>query len=473
MPFLRNTPILRYALITLFSSLVWMYMSITNSANGSTFVMPNLAEMIRLALEFGDIEAVVGQRHYTGAPVLQWDQHFSVSHETPVFHAYGFGGSGLTLAPSVAEYIASQVGEQVLSDHSPITDSSGIVILGAGYIGIFTALEIRRFFNRNNKPHIPVRVVAQAYPKGITEIMSDKSEPTRADNYSSMTAGGWVMPVSIEPLANKTLWCSLVQRAQELWLNSSQTPPLNIATHVTQSLVFYDQTSNKTVMEDKSGIRVVNEVCPLNLYPEHPFQGSFYSLSYSGSAISPLHFDQVVAFDNVIQTDTISVLQHMTKRLSEEGVELVQTEALMDSFEQLSQHFNTGSKTIVINASGHGACSIFGCKPSSPIRGDLVLLKIPTEQLTEQMKEISRYGFWSGGSNYVFLRYTLDGQWMEVVLGGSFIKGDHDLSIRPKTIHRIVSFWLDFFHKGPENKGDSIQKDALIKSVLKRALPQH
>ena len=65
MPFLRNTPILRYALITLFSSLVWMYMSITNSANGSTFVMPNLAEMIRLALEFGDIEAVVGPVSYT------------------------------------------------------------------------------------------------------------------------------------------------------------------------------------------------------------------------------------------------------------------------------------------------------------------------------------------------------------------------------------------------------------------------
>ncbi len=271
MPFLRNTPVLRYALITLFASLIWMYMSITSSAIGSAFVMPNLAEMIRLALEFGDIEAVVGQRHYTGAPVLQWDLHFSASHEIPVFHAYGFGGSGLTLAPSVAEYIASQIGEQVLSDHSPITDSSEIVIFGAGYIGIFTALEIRRFFNRHNKPHIPVRVVAQAYPKGITDIMPDKSEPTREDN---------------------------------------------------------------------SGIQTVNEVCPLNLYPEYPFHNTFVGWNYNGNAQNLLNFDQVVAFDNVIQTDTVSVLKYITEQLSTEGVELIQTEAMI-SFNNSSQPTKT------------------------------------------------------------------------------------------------------------------------------------
>ena len=466
MPLSRHLPILRYSLTVILTSMLWMSMKTVAHEQESAFIMPNLAEMIVLALDHGEVNAITGQRHFTGPPVLQWEKDLSNKRHTSIFHAYGFGGSGLTLAPSVAEYIASQVELQIHDDHRRNEDSSEIVILGAGYIGIFAALEINHRLNHNREHKIPIRVVAQAYPKGITEINPDKTEPVWKDNYSSMTAGGWVMPVSIEPLKNRKLWCELVQRAQTLWHSYTRTPPLNTATHITQSLVFYDQLSNAAPLEDKSGIRTVNAECPSDLYPEHSFKSRFYGWEISGDNVNPLHFDQVVAFDNVIQTDTVSVLQYMTQQLSAEGVELIQTEAMIDSFEQLQHFFGKNQKTIVINASGHGAHSVFHNKPSTPVRGDLVVLRIPTEQLTDPMKEVSHYGFWAGGCHYVFLRYSLDGKWMEVVLGGTFIKDDHDLMSRPETIQHIVTFWLDFFHHTSTDEDSHTERDALVNRVL-------
>ncbi len=125
----------------------------------------------------------------------------------------------------------------------------------------------------------------------------------------------------------------------------------------------------------------------------------------------------------------------------------------------------------MINASGHGANSIFHSETSIQVRGDLVILRVPIERLTDHMRKISQYGFWAGGSHYVFLRYSLDGKWMEVVLGGTFIKKAHDLLIRPETIRRIVSFWPDFFHKAPASENDIAQKETLISSVVSKASP--
>ena len=346
------------------------------------------------------------------------------------------------------------------------------MIFGAGYLGIFTALELKRFLDRNNCDSVPLTVIAQAYPKGISSIDSRKREPVRQDNYTSMTAGGWIMPVSIEPLEDQNLWCQLVKRSQALWKSYAETTPLKTATHITKSLVFYDKRYNSADMEDKSGIKAINQSCSFNIYPETQSHNTFYSLGYSDQKQTPRHFDHVINFSNVIQTHTVSVLKLMTQKLIDKKVKLIQTNTQIESYDQLSHYVNKSRQTFIINASGHGAHNVFGCKPSTPIRGDIVLLKIPVKDITNHIKKVSDYSFWAGGTNYVFFRYSLDGNWLEVVLGGSFIKGDSSLVTRPETVRRITSFWLDFFHQHPESKQAHQQKNDLVRKMLDKALKE-
>ena len=351
-----------------------------------------------------------------------------------------------------------------------------VIVLGAGYIGVFTAMSLRMLLDEQGKKHIPVRVLAQAFPKGISTIKPGFREPEPADNYSSQVSGGWVMPVSIKPLKDQeggtTLWCSLVRKAQSFWSSKIEDPVLSKAVHKTQSLVFYDKLADEEKPKDKSGVREVNELCPkVDLYPEHKFRVSFYALPVTHSSDQqtshPLYFDEVETFDNVIQVDTVSVLLDFTKKLIDANVELIQTTKPIANWAELSQYFRA-NRTIIVNASGNGACDIFGCAQSQPIRGDLVIIRLPTSKLTEKMREASKYGFWAGGSHYVFLRYSLDGQWLEVVLGGTFLEDDHDLTVNPGTVSHIVTFWLNFFHSGSGTNVYHEESSQLVERVMKK-----
>ena len=128
----------------------------------------------------------------------------------------------MTLAPSVAKYVGKKISDQAVLLDTPYTPDqpvpTEVIVLGAGYIGVSTAMSLRMLLDEQGKKHIPVRVLAQAFPKGISTINPGFREPEPADNYSSQVSGGWVMPVSIKPLKDQdggtTLWCSLVRKAQ-------------------------------------------------------------------------------------------------------------------------------------------------------------------------------------------------------------------------------------------------------------------
>ncbi|CAM3579423.1 hypothetical protein [Parendozoicomonas haliclonae] len=445
--------------------------------------MPDLATMIRIARSAGDIEAVAGQRHYSGHAVIEWDTENQSLADTPVFHAYGFGGAGLTLSLATAEYVAEQTGPELvrtIKNEQGLPEKQEVIVFGAGYVGIFSALAVRDYLDAHHGRDIPVRIISHAFPRGISSLIPTLREPQLKDNYSSMCAGGWVMPVSIDPHPNSKLWCRLLNRTQDLWLEFASKPPLNTATHMTRSLVFYDLHADQDFFEDKSGIRTVNQSCSPALYPEHPFDKSFFhpplvreehSQNISSQRY-PAHYDQVVAFDNVLQTDTVSVLRHFTDQLLKKNITVTQTPELIENFDQLAHYFSPSTKTTIINTSGHGACSVFGCRQATPVRGDLVILKMPVAQLTENIRQASRYAFWAGGTNYVFFRYSLDGQWLEVVMGGTFLKEDSDLNLRPDTIRTIISFWLDFFHGREARLAAEGTREELIRSVVDKAHPR-
>ena len=433
------------------------------------FILPNLAKLLRVAISDGYITPLVGTRHYTGAPVLTWDHLYPPSSPVSIFHAYGFGGSGLTLAPAVAEHIVSKIKPRI--DETGKGSGREVVVFGAGYIGILTALELVQFLESRGDTETTVKVVSYAFPRDITTLKADFREPELQDNYISQVAGGWIMPVSIQPLEDRETWCSLVKRAQEKWQGYTTQSPLKQAVHMTQSLVFHDSSPNiENLREDKSGIRTVNNTCPFVLYPETPFTLPLYTQTLlpeqNNHSLAPIPFKEAVRFDNVVQADTVSVLKHFTSELLKSRAKLIQTDAPIKSYSELQRFLNPEKSSIIINASGHGAKLVFPhVTESRPIRGDLVVLRLPVSKLDETTRHQSRYSFWAGGSHYVFMRYSLDRQWMEVVLGGTFIEKDRDLSIRLNSVKSILLFWLRFFHRDADQ--NSTEMDSLIHDVIK------
>ena len=431
---------------SIFFLTIWSLLLTSMSSAEPLFEMPDLAKMIDLAAEHGQIEALVGQRHYSGEPVLGWDQIHHENSETPVYHAYGLGGSGLTLAPAFAKWVSDDVIQALQKQEDK--KSAEILVLGAGYIGIFTAHAIRLQLIHEGLENIPVSVVANTFTKGISKLHSDIPEPKIEDNYSSQMAGGWVMPVSVTPFANTALWCEMVSYSQLFWKKLSENPTFSSAVRMTQSLVFYEaDIQDEHLKKDKSGIREVNKLCQPALYPEQSFTGRFFTRSLENTYSTPLRFSHVALFNNILEADTNSILAYYTAELSRMNVALIHSKELLTDQRQLINH-SQHKKPLIINASGHGATNLFGGTPTWPIRGDLVLLRIPTSVLTDSMKTASEYTYWAGGSKYIFMRYSLDGQKMEVVLGGTFLENDGDLQPRIKTVLEITEFWLSMMHYG-------------------------
>ena len=421
-------------------------MASTLSAANTMFEMPDLARLIDIAIEHGQIEALVGQRHYCKEPVIDWDASHHQNSETPVFHAYGLGGGGLTLAPAVAK----QVSQQVIAELKNRKDKSSreVLVFGAGYVGVFAARAIRQQLLQEGLGDVPVTVVAQTFTKGISSLRPDIPEPRLTDNFSSQIAGGWVMPVSVVPLTDSDLWCQMVNDAQVFWKKLADDPKFSTAVTMTQSLVFYEAgLKGKELREDKSGIRTVNKLCKPELYPEHEFHGKFYARSLENNHSTRLYFSSVSVFDNILEVDTNSILKFHTAELLNAGVKLVHVDGMLSDLSQLIDHSHY-KKPIIVNASGHGAHNIFAGKQTWPIRGDLVFLRVPTSELTENLKTASKYTYWAGGTNYIFMRTSMDGRSMEIILGGTFVEYESDLTPNTRTIRDITEFWLSLIHLG-------------------------
>ena len=101
-----------------------------------------------------------------------FDVVFDETGKKIIANHYGHGGSGWTLAPGSAEYIVNQVLSQQNVDFSL---HSKIVIVGAGVIGLFTALNLwlRGYTN--------ITIIAENY-----------------ENLASHKAGGLIAPASMK-----------------------------------------------------------------------------------------------------------------------------------------------------------------------------------------------------------------------------------------------------------------------------------
>lgn len=90
-----------------------------------------------------------------------------------IAHNYGHGGSGWTLAPGVAKYVVGMLDERLKKEK--LSKDTPIVVVGAGCIGLFSALEL--------------------FDQGYTNIT------VLAENFEGLTsnkAGGLLAPVSMD-----------------------------------------------------------------------------------------------------------------------------------------------------------------------------------------------------------------------------------------------------------------------------------
>ncbi|WP_157813826.1 hypothetical protein, partial [Sinorhizobium meliloti] len=118
------------------------------------------------------------------------------------------------------------------------------------------------------------------------------------------------------------------------------------------------------------------------------------------------HFPDMTCFDSFIQVDTSSVLLYSMEELLQQNMTITQLSCPLESYTELTEHFQPDTRTFVINASGCGASTVFGCQPSMPIRGDLMVLKVPLNLIPADLQHIDQYSYWAG-SHYVFIRHEL------------------------------------------------------------------
>ena len=71
-------------------------------SNPERINLPDLAALAELAILHGEVEALVGLRPHADEVQLHWDIRKGPESDTPVYHIYGFGGAGLTMAPAAA-----------------------------------------------------------------------------------------------------------------------------------------------------------------------------------------------------------------------------------------------------------------------------------------------------------------------------------------------------------------------------------
>lgn len=232
--------------------------------------------------------------------------------EKIIAHNFGHGGAGWTLAPGSAQLIVKKLMQEVSDISEPIT------VLGAGALGLFTAVELtlHGFYN--------ITIVADQF-----------------DGLTSHNAGGLFMPTFVEPTqaSNDILRASFITYAQiaqkkHSFLTGARFMPFYRSTHTTK----FDQFIGRGMQPGKDVIVDFD----------------------NGTQKS------MVVYDDCIFMDVEMLMQEMTNFLTEYGVMFETAHiASLDDVEA----------DIVVNCAGLGANELVDDEHVVPMHGHLIMLK--------------------------------------------------------------------------------------------------
>lgn len=253
-----------------------------------------------------------------GSPALTLELH----GDKIILNNYGHGGSGWSLAPGSADFVANLLEHNQLG--IAVNHEDAIVVLGAGTIGMFTALELI------NRGYTNITIIAEEY-----------------DNLTSHVAGGLLAPVSMDN--NPELQATI----DAIGINSYK---------------FYKSVALKNNRQITSGARIV---------PAYFASREDSGLEpYVGMVMQPANDvlvdfqngtqHKMVVYDDSIFMDTAKLMQLLHKTLQDSGVKFEHRKVF--SFADLSQK-------IIFNCTGSGAKELLHDENLVAIQGHLIMLK--------------------------------------------------------------------------------------------------
>ena len=288
---------------------------------------------------------------------------------------YGHGGSGWTLGPGSASYVNGLLEE---SAGKKLTKHSKITIVGAGAIGLFTALDL----------------VQRGY-KHIT-IVAEKF-----DDLTSHNAGGLLAPVSMDndPEMQKVI--------NKIGIDAYK---------------FYEKIAKGHDAIFKEGAVIVptyfrtRDESGLEPYVGVVMKPAKDVLLDFGTGTQ----QRMVSYDDGIFFDTSLLMTSLTKFLTGK-VKFKQQK--INSFSEIKSHF-------IINCSGLGAKHLSGDNKMVPVQGHLIMLKDQKPANLQHMILVyfgeakTKEGFKAKRSFYMFPKRLPNTGLNDVgVIGGTFIEG--------------------------------------------------
>ncbi|MBY0501833.1 MAG: FAD-binding oxidoreductase [Alphaproteobacteria bacterium] len=321
----------------------------------------------------------LGKRILCHRPMREGTPRMSIGHEGGklIAHNYGFGGSGWTLGPGAAQYVVNLLSDEMKK--MSLTQSEPIAVVGAGVLGLFSALDLVTKGFKN------VTIYAEAF-----------------ENLTSHNAGGLLAPVSMS--------------------NVPKVQPLIDRIGV-EAYRFYKSVIEGKHIFLKDGVRLVPT------YFENRKDSGLEPYVTAG-VMKPaknviLDFGNgtkrsMVAYDDGIFMNTANLMQDLHNILKGK-VKFIKRK--ITSLNEITQN-------VIINCTGKGAGQLVNDSKMVSVQGHLIMLKDQNPKDIDYMllvyfdKAKTKAGFNVERSFYIFPKQLLGSKPVDIgVIGGTFIEG--------------------------------------------------
>jgi len=243
-----------------------------------------------------------------------------------IFHNYGHGGAGVSLAPGCAKRIV----DKFLMEIGPKVKK--VAIIGSGYMGLFQSIMLREL-------GYEVNVYAELFPQKVG-MYNGKPIVT------SQVAGGLWMPFGYE-VGNRPLHNAITK----------------------ESFLFYKDCIEKNKYKGVSykDDVMINYENPVPLYlPEGLIKERYVKVDFGNG----VHHDAIIIKSMLIDGDVL--LNELLEEAKAKGVKF-HNKRFNDLKDVLALE-----EEVIFNCSGHGSYKLFGDKDIIPIAGHLIYInKVP------------------------------------------------------------------------------------------------
>lgn len=311
---------------------------------------------------------------------------------------FGHGGSGWTLGPGTATVVIDRVEAAGLRDKG-----TPIAIVGAGAIGLFTALELLE------RGYTDITLIAEKF-----------------DGLTSLNAGGLLAPVSMHNVPEM----------------QAQIDEIGVAAYR-----FYRQIANGSHPTIKQGARVL---------PTYFTSREDSGLEpYVGQVMKPA-VDVTLDFQNGTRRDMVAY---------DDGI-FMDTPGLMATLHELIrgrvkiqqrkvEHFGEISQRVVFNSTGLGSIELRKDDKLTPVQGHLIMLRdqdptaLDYQLLTYLGEGKTAAGFPIKRSFYLFPKRASKAAPNDIgVIGGTFIEGADEANPHTEEFDTLVTNAKAFYGCG-------------------------